>query len=90
MAAGPLHLLSGGCPPEGFFSCRHASRNPYRQLPPADHHIISQGQNLAGFNGGPLAGCLCSQSSLDNVVGNVESNSMAKSAGVTRGKIIAL
>ena len=52
-------------------------------------HFI-QGQKLAGFHGGPLAGCLCSKTTLDTLLGNVERNSLAQAAGVTRGKIIEL
>ena len=49
-----------------------------------------QGQDLAGFHGGPMAGCLCSKAMLDTVIGNAESNSLAKAAGITRSKILDL
>ena len=39
---------------------------------------------MAGFHGGPMAGCLCSKAMLDTVVGNVEGNAIARAAGITR------
>ena len=91
MVAGILHLSNGA----RFFPDLPLFLTPVSTYPPPPVnrdtcHILTQAQNLAGFNGGPMAGCLCSRPSLDNVVGNVESNSLAKAAGITRSKIIDL
>ena len=69
----------------------HPPSNLKQTIPkPALPGHASQGQKLAGFHGGPLAGCLCSKTTLDTLLGNVERNSLAQAAGVTRGKIIEL
>lgn len=76
-------------------SCNYSSQpvlkgHNQHLLPLAPHAHYIQGQDLAGFKGGPLAGCLCSKAMLDYIIGNVEGNALARAAGITRSMITSM